>query len=147
MKKKTIIAIIILITLVTALFPIPTTHKISGTGEVLNLQKEKIGTCELEVEIKKVSSLTICYKRSFSFILNGNAVETFSTTSYSDAGELCLHSQMYYNEKTDMMDLASLIYPKDLSYVVLDLDSNYYFINNGSSLTYAELPLYQKADQ
>ena len=141
MKKKTLFAIILLIALVAVLFPIPTIHNISGAGEVLNLQKEKIGTCELEVEIKEISSLAICYKRSFSFILNGKAVETFSTTSYSEADGLCLHSQMYYNEKMDMMTLASLIYPKDLSYVVLDLGSNYYFINNGSNLTYAELPL------
>lgn len=143
MKKKTIIAIVLLVVLVAALLPIPTTYNISGTGEVLNLQKEKIGTCELEVEIKEVSSLAICYKRSFSFILNGKAVEMFSTTSYSEAGKLCLHSQLYYNEETDMMTLASLVYPKDLTYVVLDLGSNYYFINNGSNLTYAELPLYQ----
>ena len=95
MKKKTLFAIILLIALVAALFPIPTIHNISGAGEVLNLQKEKIGTCELEVEINVISSLAICYKRSFSFILNGKPVETFSTTSYSEADGLCLHSQMY----------------------------------------------------
>lgn len=143
MKKKFVLAFIIIIALIVIFFPVPTKHIISGDGDVLTLQKEKIGTCELEVEIKEVSSLAVCYRRSFSFFLDGKTVEMFSTTSYSEADGLCLLSQMYYNEKMDMMTLASLIYPKDLSYVVLDLGSNYYFINNGSNLVNAELPLYR----
>ena len=143
MKKKTILAIVLLIAIIGVLFPIPTTHTVSGEGAVLNPQKEKIGDCELEVELKELSSLLVCYKRSFSFVLDGKAVDTFSTTSYSEAEGLCLLSQMYYDEEADMMALASLLYPEDLSYVVLDLGSSLYYINNGSTLTYAELPLYR----
>lgn len=141
MKKKANIVIILLIVVVVLLFPIPTIHNIRGNGEVLNIQKESIGACELEVVMKEVSSIAVCYKRSFSFVLNGKVVETFSSTSYSEADGICLLSQMYYNEEADMMNLASLIYPKDLSYVVLNLGSNYYFVNNGSNITYTELTL------
>ena len=51
MKKKTILAIVLLIAIIGVLFPIPTTHTVSGEGAVLNPQKEKIGDCELEVEL------------------------------------------------------------------------------------------------
>lgn len=36
---------------------------------------------------------------------------------------------------------ASLIYPKDLSYAILNLGANYYFINNGANISHSELPI------
>ena len=50
-------------------------------------QKEKIGTCELEIEIKEVSSLLFCYKKSFTFAVDDNFVEEFETTSHSEADD------------------------------------------------------------
>ena len=118
-----------------------TTHSISGSGDILTPQKEKIGTCELEIEIKEVSSLLFCYKKSFTFAVDDNFVEEFETTSHSEADEIYLISQMYYEKEADKMNLASLIYPNDLSYAVLNLDANYYFINNGANISHSELPI------
>ena len=142
MKKKNIIVVLMVI-LIVLFFPVSTTHIISGDGEILTLQKEKIGNCKLEIEISEISSLLICYKKSFSYVLDGKAREEFSTTSYSEADEICFISQMYYDEELDEMNMCSLTFKKDLSYAVLDLGTTYYFINNGSDMTYSELPLYK----
>ena len=143
MKKKLALAIAIIVVLSVVFFPMTTIHRISGDGDILTPQKEKVGTCKLEIEIKEVSSLMFCYKKTFSFFIDDNFVEEFETTSRSEADEICMISQMYYEEEADAMSLVSLIYPNDLSYAILNLGANYYFINNGSNLTYAELPLYK----
>lgn len=141
MKKKNTIFIAVLTVLLIMFFPIPVTRNISGNGEVLTLQKEKIGDCELEIEISEISSLAICYIKSFSFIINGKATTEFATTSHSEAGGISFLSQMYYDEEMDEMRLSSLIYSNDFTYAVLNLGENYYFINNGADITYDELPV------
>ena len=141
MKKKIVLAIAIIVILSVVFFPMTTTHRISGDGDILTPQKEKVGTCELEIEIKEVSSLLFCYKKSFTFAVDDNFVEEFETTSYSEADKICLISQMYYNNETDEMSVASLTYPGDLSYAILNLGANYYFINNGANISHSELPI------
>lgn len=141
MKKKLALAIAIIVVLFIVFFPMTTTHRISGDGDILTHQKEKVGTCKLEIEIKEVSSLLFCYKKSFTFAIDDNFVEDFETTSYSEADKICLFSQMYYDENANEMSLVSLIYPNDLSYAVLNLDANYYFINNGANISHSELPV------
>ena len=54
MKKKLSLAFAIIVILSVVFFPMTTTHRISGDGDILTPQKEKIGTCELEIEIKEV---------------------------------------------------------------------------------------------
>lgn len=136
------VVVLISVAILVLFFPISTTHNISGNGVVLSLQKEKIGECNLEIQITEVASLAICYKKSFSFVLDGKSRETFSAISYSEADNICLISQMYYDEEIDEMSGCSLIVNEELSYAVLDLGTNYYFINNGSDMNYAELPIY-----
>ena len=53
MKKKLALAIAIIVVLSVVFFPMTTTHSISGDGDILTPQKEKIGTCELEIKLKK----------------------------------------------------------------------------------------------
>lgn len=139
MKRK--ITVMVLLALVVLLFPISSTQNLSGEGEVLNRQKEKVGTCQLEVEITEVSSLVFTYKKAFTFVLDGGAVEEFATDSHSEIEDICLLSQMYYDEEQNEMSLCSLIYKKDFSYAVLDLGENYYFIHNGADIPYSELPI------
>ena len=55
MKKKLALTIAIIVVLSVVFFPMTTTHSISGSGDILTPQKKKIGTCELEIEIKEVS--------------------------------------------------------------------------------------------
>ena len=141
MKKKIVLAIAIIVVLSVVFFPMTTTHSISGDGDILTPQKEKIGTCKLEIEIKEVSSLLFCYKKSFTFAIDDNFVEEFETTSHSEADKICLISQMYYSNETDEMSVASLTYPGDLSYAILNLGANYYFINNGANISHSELPI------
>ena len=74
MKKKLALAIAIIVVFSVVFFPMTTTHSISGSGDILTPQKEKIGTCELEIEIKEVSSLLFCYKKSFTFAVDDNFV-------------------------------------------------------------------------
>lgn len=139
MKKKGILAAGLILVLV--FFPISTVHRISGSAEVLTLQKEKTGTCELEIEIKEISSLAIRYKKEFTFALDGNSAEVLRAPSYAEAEDLRLLSQMYYDKDLDEMRLCSLVYQEDLSYAVLRFGENYYFINNGADISYAELPV------
>ena len=139
MKQK--ITVMVLLALVVLLFPISSTQNLSGEGEVLNRQKEKVGTCQLEVEITEVSSLVFTYKKAFTFVLDGRPVEEFATDSHSEIEDICLLSQMYYDEEQNEMSLCSLIYKKDLSYAVLELGENYYFIRNGADIAYSELPV------
>ena len=141
MKKKLALTIAIIVVLSVVFFPMTTTRRISGDGDILTLQKEKIGTCKLEIDIKEVSSLLFCYKKSFTFSVDDTLVEEFETTSRSEANKICMISQMYYEEEADAMSLVSLIYPNDLSYAILNLGANYYFINNGASISHSELPI------
>ena len=139
--KKLTLAIAIIVVLSVVFFPMTTTHRISGNGDILTPQKEKVGTCKLEIQIKEVSSLLLCYKKSFSFAVDDNFVKEFETTSYSESDKICLISQMYYNIETDQMSMTSLVYPNDLSYAILNLGTNYYFINNGTNISHSELPI------
>ena len=141
MKKKIVLAMIIIFAITAVFFPVSTTHIISGDGDILTLQKEKIGDCKLKIEIKEISSLILSYKKVFSFAVDGNCVEEFETVTHSKTDEIYFISQMYYDKGTDAMSLASLIYPKDLSYAILSLDAEYYFINNGANISYAQLPV------
>ena len=141
MKKRTIILAIFILVFVIMFFPVSSTHNISGNGAVLNVQKEKIGECKLDIEITEISSLIICYKKCFAFTIDGKSTKEFSTNSHAKAKGICLISQMYYDKDIDAMHLCSLIYNEDYSYAVLDLGANYYFINNGSDIAYDELPI------
>ena len=128
MKKKLSLAFAIIVILSVVFFPMTTTHRISGDGDILTPQKEKVGTCKLEIEIKEVSSLLFRYKKSFTFAIDDNFVEEFETTSNSETDKICFISQMYYNNETDEMCVASLTYPGDLSYAILNLGANYYML-------------------
>ena len=69
MKKRTIILAIFILAFVIMFFPVSSTHNISGNGDVLNVQKEKIGECKLDIEITEISSLIICYKMILSILV------------------------------------------------------------------------------
>lgn len=141
MQKKNILAIVIAIVLAVLFFPVPITHNFSGDGDILSRQKEKIGTCILDIEIKEVSSLAICYKRSFSFSIDGGSVKEIENPAHSEADETCLLSSMHYDKAMDEMRPCGLVYKTDLSYAIIVLESNYYYINNGADIPYAELPI------
>ena len=59
MNKKLVLAMIIIFAVTALFFPVSATHIISGDGDILTLQKEKVGDCRLRVEIKEISSLMV----------------------------------------------------------------------------------------
>lgn len=140
--KKWIAVICALLICAALFFPVSTVHTISGNGEVLTTEKEKVGDCELSVEIKEVRSLVTCYSRRFTFTLDGRTFAEFESNAGSETDDgLCLLSQMFYDAEKDSMELCSLVYQKDFSYALLRLDDHLYFADNGSGLAYTELPV------
>ena len=143
MKKKVVIAaiLIILVALVILFFPIKSTHQMSGQSEILSPKKEVIGNCDLKIEITEFSSLVFNYKNTFSLKLNGKPIEFKATSSDTESGDFRSITQSYYDEIRNWMDFCTLVYKKDFSYMVLSFEDNYYFLNNGSNVTYAQLPI------
>lgn len=121
-------------------FPYTMTNVLSGDGSVLTLEKEKKGACTLSIKIKEVRCLLGRYSKRFSFQLNGDDYEDFSTSAYNEVDTWDMISQLYYH-KEDRFDLCVLIFAKDLSYAVIRTDENLYFLNNGSSIAYSQLPI------
>ena len=143
MKKKLIITtiILVLLTLLVLFFPITKTHKFNGQAEILSPKKEVIGNCDLKIEITEFSSLVFNYKNTFSLKLNGKPIEFKSSSSDTESGDFWSITQSYYDEIRNWMDFCTLVYKKDFSYIVLSFEDNYYFLNNGSDVTYAQLPI------
>ena len=142
MKKKSIIALLILFLLLVVFVPFSNTaFVIAGDSETLTTEKERVGSCPVSVEMTEVSSLFFCYKRHFSVTIDGHSINSFQSNSYSEADGLCVQSQMYYDDVSNAMSLCRLIYPSDLSYIIIGFDSNYYYLDNGANLSVDELPL------
>lgn len=131
-RKYFILAGVFLL-VILVFFPYSTRKVISGHGEVLTLEKEKIGDCTVSIEIYETRSLFFCYEKYFSYTIDGEESKAFTTSSYAIANEdLYIISQMYYDEKNDEMSLCSLIYPKNLSYGIIKFDIMLYYVNNNS---------------
>lgn len=140
-SRKFIIYGMIGLMIVVLFFPYTMTNVLSGDGSVLTLEKEKIGECTLSIKIKEVRCLLGRYSKRFSFCLNGDDYEDFSTSTYNEVDTWNMISQLYYHKEEDRFDLCVLIFAKDLSYAVIRTDENLYFLNNGSSITYSQLPI------
>ena len=109
--NRLILCLIIIFALAIAFFPFTTTEVISGKGHVLTLEKEKIGDCELFIEIKDVKSLLMRYRKSFSFVLDGTEFSEFDT--YHDDGPVdgwCAIHQTYYDLTISSFDFCLLVY-------------------------------------
>ena len=140
MKKKILIALTVLV-LIGLFLPVPASRIVYGQGEVLNLEKEKVGACQMTVVIEELSSLAVTYHRSFTFNLDGTTYETFESHSWAEGDGLYQITQMYYDGGEDSMSLCSLVYDEGLSYAVIRLDEQFYYLNNGGELEYGELPV------
>lgn len=139
--NRLILCLIIIFALAIAFFPFTTTEVISGKGHVLTLEKEKIGDCELFIEIKDVKSLLMRYRKSFSFVLDGTEFSEFDT--YHDDGPIdgwCSIGQMYYDLTISSFDFCLLVYGTDLSYAALVHKEKIYFINPEENMPFSEIP-------
>ena len=125
--KKPILCVCsgIILFLIISSFPITTTYSVSG--DVLTSDEEKLEYCDLSLEIKEVRSLLYCYKKFFTFVLDGNiSPEPVSSTHHESDSGSCLISQMYYDEGENRVALCSLLYQNDLSYFVLHFGGKQY---------------------
>ncbi len=117
----------LLITLV--FFPITTTNSVSGEGQVRTTTEDVLGDCELSLEIKEVKCLLFCYRKSFSFVLDGHIFSEFVDSTYDETSDgLCLISQMYYDKGKNSLSSCSLAYQDDLSNFVLHLNEKLYIL-------------------
>jgi hypothetical protein len=130
-KRKTFI-LGMMILLVLILFPYSTKKVLAGNGEVQTRDNEKIGDCILSIEICELRSLFLCYKKQFSYTLDGTKHNTFESSVYDDADNLNLIFQMYYEKVFDRMNICSLEYPDDFSYAVITTDTNRYYLHMAS---------------
>ncbi len=141
MKLKYFIPALLLIAIII-FFPIRKTSGISGDGAVLTTDKEKIGDCTLSIEIREVTSLAVRYRKTFSFVVDGERVSEFRSAYASETSDgLCSISQMYYDAQEDRMAGCQLVYQEDLSYAVIYWNDQLYFITNGTQMPYSAIPL------
>lgn len=141
MKLKYFIPALLLIAAVL-FFPVRKTYSISGDGAVLTTDKEKIGDCTLSIEVQEVTSLAVRYRKTFSFMIDGEQVSKFQSSHASETGGgLCFISQMYYDAQKDSMASCELVYQEDLSYAVIYWNDRLYFLPNGTQMPYSEIPL------
>lgn len=145
MKKKLILTavFVVLAVLVVLFFPIKTKHELSGQAEILSREKEVLGTCQLKIEITELASLVLTYNKTFTFATDTTKTDDAfdSASTHWEWDNFCSISLLYYDEALNTSRLCTLTYPEDLSYAILKLDSNYYFLNNGSDVPYAQLPI------
>ena len=140
MKKKILTALAALV-LIGLFLPVPLSHVMYGTAEVLSLEKEKTGECQLTVIVEELSSLAVTYDRSFTFNLDGTAHEDFESHSWAEGDGLYQITQMFYDSEKDSMSMCSLVYDAALSYGVIRLDDGFYYLSNGADIPYEELPV------
>ena len=141
MRKKILIALAVLVLLVLFL-PVPVAHILYGNGEILNLDKEKVGECQLTITLEELSSLAVIYKKSFTFNLDGADYEDFESHSWMEGEDGPYQiSQMFYDGEEDGMSMCSLIYDEDLSYAVVRTEDYFYLLNIGADISYRELPV------
>ena len=141
MKKFIIPISILLIALIVLFFPITKTYTMSGEGEILTTSKEKIGECNLSIEIKEVSCLLFDYERTFTYSLDDTCVTHFSSANFwesSDGAKTIV--QTLWSEEQDRVVFCSVMYPEDLSFVVLIWQDQLYFLPNGTDMIGAEIP-------
>lgn len=111
----------VLLTVAVVFFPISKTYRTSGRGAVLTNGKEKIGDCDLSVEIHETASLAMSYRKTFSFVIDDTQVapEYLTLSRSEEAVGLCYITQIYYDKNMNTMARCFLLYPEDQSYAVI----------------------------
>lgn len=130
-RKPWILAAVILAAVI--FFPYTTKTGISGDGEIQDQAGEKTGDCVLSVEISEIRSLLFSYKRCFSYKLGDTEYDAVETANYVEADDLNIIYQWYQNKKTGELDLRSMEYPDDLSYVLVTSGTERYYLKAAPS--------------
>jgi len=133
-RKLTYVFLALAVILLIAFFPVKNTRTFSGEGEVLTADQEKIGVCDLLIEIHTVRSLAVTYRRTFSFVLDGESLSDFLSSHSSETEDVCFISQMYYDERRNQINSCDLFYQKDLSYAKILWNDKLYVISDGTEM-------------
>lgn len=131
-NRKVIILTCVLFAVILTFFPYTNKMVLSGPGEIQTLEGDRVGTCTLTVEIYETRSLLFDYDKHFTYTINGETREKFATATSAEARDICMISQMYYDENENEMSLCSFIYPKDLSWGRLRTETAIYQIQGDS---------------
>jgi len=131
-RKLTYVFLALVVILMIAFFPVKSTRTLSGAGEVLTADQEKIGVCDLLIEIYTVRSLVVTYRKTFSFVLDGEGLSDFLSSHCSETEDVCFISQMYYDVGEDRINSCGLFYQKDLSYAKILWNDRSYVISGGT---------------
>lgn len=142
MKIKFIICGIISLVIIIFFFPITTVRTLSGNGEILSKNKEKIGDCELSIEIIEVNARTFCYNKQFSFVLDGSTFpESIAESHFQTLDDFFVIWQSYYDAEKNAIASCYLVCQNDLSFAIVGWNNKFYFIDNGANIPYSELPV------
>jgi len=130
MKKRNLIyaVLALAVSLLAVFFPVKNTRGLSGAGDVLTADQEKIGTCDLAIEIREVKSLAVTYSKTFRLVLDGERLPDPLSSHCSETEDVCFISQMYYDAHEDRMNSCELFYPKDLSYAKILWNNKLYVL-------------------
>lgn len=129
MKKKLIKYGCFALFVILFFFPIPTTHSVSGEGQVQTDAGDILGDCELSIGIKEVKSLVFCYKKTFSLVLDEQQIfSELLATSYSETCVTWWISGMYYDAEENQCVSCDLHYQEDLSHFEIDLKGKTYIL-------------------
>lgn len=127
MRKRLIVCSCMILLLIVIFLPITTTYSFSSDVKTLTSSEEKLGYCELSLEIKDVHSLLYCYKKSFSFVLDGNiSPEPVNNVHHETDSGTCFITQMYYDKDKNRLDSCGLFYQDDLLHFVLYFNEKQY---------------------
>ena len=152
MKKIAIPFVCLLLLAVILCFPVKKRETLSGPGEILTADKEKIGDCHLSVEVTDLRSLLLDYRRTFSFTADSELItdpaSIIDTSSFWEAdGGLCSITQAYYDASENRVEFGTMLYQKDLSYAAIWWNDRLYFLPNGTEMTADEIPWQIKAGE
>ena len=130
MNKKKICIITALCLVAILLFPIPVKASYSGDGAVYAEDgMEKIGECILSVEVTSLESVLHCYKKSFTFTLNGTKWEEFESNHHSETDDgMYQITQGYYDRIMDQINFCSLFYSPQNASLKLSLKGSIYVL-------------------
>lgn len=130
MNKKKICIITAICLVAILLFPIPVKESYSGDGAVYTEDvTEKIGECILAVEVTSLKSILHCYKKSFTFTLDGTKWEKFESNHHSETDDgMYQITQGYYDQIMDQIHFCSLFYDPQNVCLELALNGNDYIL-------------------
>ena len=143
MKRKIwIICAAVAILAAVLLIPVKRTWSVQGEAVILNLDKEPVGTGEMDLELEEYQALALRWGRKCSFRLDGQEFRDFKEAVWHQAeGEFTVGSCMYYDSGLNQVNSCSVLWPEDRSYASVRVGEQFWVLDLGMTIPYEEIPL------